>query len=168
MNKNTGIFHRLALIASVFMANFAIDRITKIVAATFLKGKPAIHLLNDLIILKYTENNGAFLSMGADWPAFFKYSLLLGIPGALCIAGLGYCLFARQGTLRMAILVTIIAGGISNLIDRLLYDFNVIDFLNFGIGNLRTGILNVADLSITFGAIALVALELKENKTPQK
>ncbi|HNY22385.1 MAG TPA: signal peptidase II [Treponemataceae bacterium] len=165
MNKAQGIFRRLALVLGVFAANFAVDRVTKILAAAFLKGKPAIRFLNDLMILKYAENNGAFLSMGAEWPPLLKYSLLLGIPIILCLAGLAYCLFARQNALRIGLLVTIIAGGISNLIDRLLFDFNVVDFLNFGIGNLRTGILNVADLSITFGAIALVLVEMRAGKT---
>jgi signal peptidase II len=164
MTTTHGVLRRLALVFGIFAANFAIDRVTKIVAAAYLKGQPAIRFLNDLIVLKYTENNGAFLSMGADWPPMLKYSLLLGIPIILCLAGLAYCLLARQDALRISLLVTIIAGGISNLLDRLLYGFNVVDFLNFGIGNLRTGILNVADLSITFGAIALVLVEMRAGK----
>jgi signal peptidase II len=60
--------------------------------------------------------------------------------------------------------MSIISGGIGNLVDRLLNKFSVIDFLNFGIGSLRTGILNVADLSITFGAIALVIYEIVSNR----
>jgi lipoprotein signal peptidase len=36
--------------------------------------------------------------------------------------------------------------------------------MNFGIGTLRTGVLNVADLSITFGAIGLVIHELKGSR----
>ena len=32
--------------------------------------------------------------------------------------------------------------------------------MNFGIGNLRTGILNVADLSITFGVIIFIIYDL--------
>lgn len=164
MSATHGLFRRLALVIGVFAANFAVDRVTKVLAAEFLKGKPAQRFLNDVIILKYAENNGAFLSMGADWPPLFKYSLLLGIPILLCLAGLAYCLFANQDALRIGLLVTIIAGGISNLLDRLLFGFNVVDFLNFGIGNLRTGILNVADLSITFGAIALVLVEMRATR----
>jgi len=34
------------------------------------------------------------------------------------------------------------------------------DFMNVGIGPLRTGIFNVADMAITFGGIALIALPL--------
>ena len=52
-------------------------------------------------------------------------------------------------------MVTIIGGGLGNLIDRLSNDFRVVDFINFGIGNVRTGILNVADMSVTFGVIFL-------------
>ena len=47
-------------------------------------------------------------------------------------------------------------GGLSNLIDRASRQGRVVDFLNFGIGNLRTGILNVADIFITFGALYVV------------
>ena len=32
--------------------------------------------------------------------------------------------------------------------------------MNFGIGNLRTGILNVADLSITFGVIIFIIYDI--------
>ena len=55
---------------------------------------------------------------------------------------------------------SVIAGGLGNLLDRLFNGFRVIDFMNFGIGNLRTGILNVADLSITFGVIIFIIYDL--------
>jgi len=44
-----------------------------------------------------------------------------------------------------------VAGGASNLIDRVTYGM-VIDFMNVGIGSLRTGIFNVADMAIMLGA----------------
>jgi signal peptidase II len=61
----------------------------------------------------------------------------------------------QMGTLQLVGAVSLIAGGASNLVDRFLYDGRVVDFLNFGIGNLRTGILNIADLSIVGGVIVL-------------
>jgi lipoprotein signal peptidase len=36
--------------------------------------------------------------------------------------------------------------------------------MNFGIGSLRTGVLNVADLSITFGAIGLLIYEARRGR----
>jgi signal peptidase II len=66
-------------------------------------------------------------------------------------------LFARRlSTARFVALALIAGGGISNLIDRLLYDGRVTDFLNVGIGALRTGIFNLADMVILAGALLLV------------
>ena len=45
----------------------------------------------------------------------------------------------------------IVSGGASNLIDRVITG-SVIDFLNVGIGPLRTGIFNAADVGIMVGA----------------
>ncbi len=41
------------------------------------------------------------------------------------------------------------AGGISNLIDRMIYEEGVIDFVSIGIGNFRTGIINLTEKYIT-------------------
>jgi signal peptidase II len=51
--------------------------------------------------------------------------------------------------------VLIAAGGIGNLVDRIAYG-EVRDFLNFGIGRLRTGIMNLADLYILAALILIV------------
>jgi signal peptidase II len=48
------------------------------------------------------------------------------------------------------------ASGIGNLIDRLLFDGRVTDFLNLGIGGLRTGIFNIADVVGLLGFIVLL------------
>lgn len=53
----------------------------------------------------------------------------------------------------------VLSGGIGNLLDRLLHDGGVIDFMNVGIGSLRTGIFNVADVCITIG-VSLLVLEV--------
>jgi signal peptidase II len=49
------------------------------------------------------------------------------------------------------------AGGVSNLADRVARGGRVVDFLNVGVGPLRTGIFNVADMAIMLG-VALVLL----------
>ena len=55
------------------------------------------------------------------------------------------------------------AGGASNLVDRIAYG-SVIDFMNLGIGSLRTGIFNVADMAIMLGA-GILALEGWRSRT---
>jgi signal peptidase II len=49
-----------------------------------------------------------------------------------------------------------VAGGASNWVDRLVTG-SVIDFINIGIGPLRTGIFNVADVAIMTGVALIVA-----------
>ncbi len=147
-----------------FLINISFDRITKILAVMFLKGSNPTSFLNGLVVLRYTENPGSFLSLGAGWPEGIKFIFLLGIPLAVCVFGLVYCLVKEEDMLRVVLIVTIVAGGAGNLLDRMVNHFLVTDFLNFGIGGFRTGILNVADLSVTFGVIMLCLYELKKEK----
>lgn len=60
----------------------------------------------------------------------------------------------------------LLAGGLGNLIDRLAHDGLVIDFINLGVGPLRTGIFNVADVAITGGGLALLALSWRRAGQP--
>jgi signal peptidase II len=140
----------------MFSINFFLDRFTKILAVRFLRGRGPFRYLHNLIVIYYAENEGAFLSLGSNWNIYIKYFVLLVVPVIVCIAALGYLMFRERHLRRIIIIGSIAGGGLSNLADRLFNDFRVIDFLNFGIGGLRTGILNVADLSVTFGAALLV------------
>jgi len=46
---------------------------------------------------------------------------------------------------------------VGNLIDRVIYGGAVVDFVSVGLGGLRTGIFNLADVAITTGVV-LVAI----------
>ena len=73
--------------------------------------------------------------------------------------------FAGPSTLG---LVLFVAGGTSNWIDRVIQG-SVVDFLNVGIGPLRTGIFNIADVAIMVGAglVALGALRKDQSREAQ-
>lgn len=47
------------------------------------------------------------------------------------------------------------AGGASNLVDRIVRG-SVIDFMHVGVGPLRTGIFNVADMALLLGIAIFV------------
>jgi signal peptidase II len=72
--------------------------------------------------------------------------------------------FREEKLYRIIAGACIVGGGMGNLIDRIINNFFVIDFLNFGIGSLRTGILNIADISVTFGALFFLFYELRDAK----
>ncbi|MDR2485126.1 MAG: signal peptidase II [Treponema sp.] len=154
----------------LFFANYVLDRVTKYIASVYLKDSEPVRLLKDTILLLYAENTGAFLSLGTHWNIYIKYFVLLIIPLIICIIGLLYVMLKEIKLYRIAIISCIIGGGIGNLVDRLCNEFKVIDFINFGIGRLRTGILNAADLSVTFGAILLMIYEtiIKKEKDQNK
>ena len=82
---------------------------------------------------------------------------LLTVATAVLLIGLTIFLMVQWNTTRLSFIALsfVLAGGIGNVIDRLFHDGRVIDFLNLGLGSLRTGIFNVADVAITGGVILL-------------
>jgi signal peptidase II len=149
----------------IVIANLAIDQFTKKLAREHLQGRETIKVVGSVFVLTYAENEGGFLSMGSSIPEFPRKILLTWLPTAIMAGMLFYLFFSKSlSTKQLICLATILGGGISNLIDRFVFDGHVTDFMNFGIGSLRTGILNVADLSITFGAIALLLFSNKKQQ----
>ena len=151
------------IIAACVLINIGEDHFTKQIAVKKLKGKPPVSYFKDFILLTYTENDGAFLSIFSGVNRTAKTIILIIFPVIALAGGTFYIFYTREMSLLEKILAaTIIGGGISNTADRILYG-EVVDFLNFGVGSLRTGILNVADISITFGAGILIIVFLKKS-----
>lgn len=137
------------------------DRVTKHFAVTALAGGPDHSFLADTVRLQYHENPGAFMAAGATWsPAARAAMFQFGNTVFLAFAGF---LAARYRWSRIARcgLILFLAGGLSNLTDRLAIG-SVIDFLNVGIGPVRTGIFNVADVAIMAG-VGMVLWEVLRN-----
>ncbi|TFG85360.1 MAG: signal peptidase II [Spirochaetales bacterium] len=154
------------IIASILgvTANYLADRLTKILALRYLSDGRVISFMKNTVVIALSENEGAFLGLGADWPVAIKYALFLVVPIAACFYGLYYAMFKETDRIRVILISTVVGGGLGNLVDRLFNGFRVVDFLNFGIGSLRTGVLNVADLSVTIGAVLLIVHEYRSGK----
>jgi signal peptidase II len=150
----TRIGLRLVL-AIAIGATIGCDRVTKHMAATTLSEASSRSFLADTFRLEYVENTGAFLGLGADWPLPVRTAVFCVGNGLLLLAVAVVAMrnrWPRRSLIGVAIFV---AGGASNLLDRITYGM-VIDFMNVGIGPLRTGIFNVADMAIMLGAGILV------------
>jgi signal peptidase II len=149
------VFGQLALVFAVVIT-IGCDRVTKHVATTTLAGSADRSYLGDTLRVVYAENKGGFLSIGADLPQPMRTALFT-IATGLALIALGVLVTRSQWNGVAALGVTLfVAGGASNWFDRLAHG-SVVDFLNIGIGPLRTGIFNVADIAITVG-VALFAL----------
>jgi signal peptidase II len=145
---------RLVLLV-VILATMACDRITKQIAADTLASAPTRSYLSDTLRLDYAENTGAFLGIGSNWPPAVRTALFSIGNGVLLLVLTVLTMrlhWQRAASLGLAFFV---AGGLSNLIDRVAYG-KVIDFMNVGIGPVRTGIFNVADVAITIGALLVI------------
>ena len=148
---------RLLLLCLLLTATAGCDRVTKHLALTTLAGHPEQSFLGDTIRFEYHENPGAFLSFGATWRPETQ-RVVFQLANAVFLAGIAVVALRSWSRLAACGLMLIFAGGVSNLIDRVTVG-RVIDFLNVGIGPLRTGIFNVADVAIMAG-IALLVFEL--------
>lgn len=138
------------------------DQFSKNLAEKTLKATPAQAYLGNLFRLQYAENTGAFLSMGAELPQFARTWLFTILSGGLLVALFIYVLTSRNlGKKHVFALSLILGGGSSNLIDRVLNDGRVVDFMNMGIGSLRTGIFNFADVVIMAGMGLIILYSLK-------
>jgi signal peptidase II len=133
------------------------DQVTKEFARTHLASAPPQSFFHDVFRLQYAENAGAFLSVGTTLPEEIRILMFQALVGTGLIALFIWMLRAQAHSHLFSIaLGLILAGGGRNLIDRLLHQGRVIDFMNVGIGPLRTGIFNFADVFITVGGVVLL------------
>ncbi len=148
---------RCRLILPLLFISWALDEVTKRLAVHFLGNNEVHSYWNNVFRLELSENNGAFLSLGSDLPPAMRFWLLTVGLGVSLICLLIYTFRSSSISARtVAGLTLICAGGLSNWLDRLLFSGYVIDFMNVGIGGLRSGIFNVADLLIEAGAILVL------------
>ncbi len=149
---------RALLITGILLACFAADQASKVVARSCLEGAGVYSYLGDTFRLCFAENRGAFLSLGAGLTEQGRNLIFIGGVGAILLILLVYTLVSRSlSRFATVALSLILAGGLSNLYDRVFNHGAVIDFLNLGLGALlRTGIFNVADMFITAGVIMML------------
>ncbi|MDC4227853.1 MAG: signal peptidase II [Candidatus Manganitrophus sp.] len=149
------------LIVTLLLATVGLDRITKVIARDRLESAPPMSLFGGIVRLDYVENPGAFLGLGSglsETTRFWIFSILVG--GFLVGLFLYVLINRRLSVIEVAAFSLILGGGLGNLIDRVLYHY-VIDFLVIGIGRLRTGVFNVADLAITAGVGLLFLRQIR-------
>jgi signal peptidase II len=156
---------RLILILIVLFFCVGCDQATKSIAVSHLPAMETLSYLGDTFRLQLSYNRGAFLSMGDSLPDFLRHSIFTVGACFLLLGAFVFAFSSKSGTFSEILAISLfIAGGIGNLIDRILHNGIVVDFLNVGIGPLRTGIFNVADVAIMGGAVLLFFTSLRKQK----
>ena len=158
-------FIQIIVVAITLLSCVGCDQATKAVAKEYLPRNEVLSFARDTFRLQYAENKGAFLSIGSSFTEQTRGLLFTVGIGAIVFGILGYLLFVPALPHATTVALSLIAGGgLSNLIDRIAYGGYVIDFLNMGLGSLRTGIFNIADVAIMVGAISLILRSLKHER----
>ncbi len=123
------------------------DQLSKLLIRQYMELHESINVIGNVFRLTYVENDGIAFGIGVgDW--------LPVISGLSAIATLiiAYLLYQERNN-HMAIrisLAILLGGAIGNLIDRIVAG-RVIDFFDFGIGQYRFYIFNIADSAVTIG-----------------
>jgi signal peptidase II len=144
---------KLGILATILGVVLTLDRITKVWAEEVLVSR-SMEVLGGLLPLTLAYNKGAAfgMSIGEDSRWFF-------IPVTFVALGLLVVLFRQaeaEDRLRHVSLSLVMAGALGNLYDRIFISEGVVDFLGpVDLGFWHFPIFNVADISITCGAILL-------------
>jgi signal peptidase II len=163
MNEKQGMmarskWMRIGIFCLLSLSLISWDKVSKALAKTHLRDQAVRSYLDDTIRLMYVENTGAAMSFADNLNPVVSF-WVLGILPLLILLGLfAYVVrHASQMTAsRIAAFSLIFSGGVGNILDRLVFDRHVTDFMNIGFRNFRTGIFNFADVWITAGVICLL------------
>ncbi len=138
-----------------FVILVVLDRLTKVWAATQLKGNDGISLIKNILRFQYLENHGAAFGIMQNM------RILLLIITVVILCGL-FFLFVKLGSSRKftparTAIVVLAAGAVGNMADRFLYGY-VVDFIYFELINFP--IFNVADCYVVVAAVVSFLLIL--------
>lgn len=145
---------RVIYIAAIVLLT-VVDQLTKYAAINTVKVNGPYEFLFGLFQFRYVENTGAAFSSFAN-----NKTVLILVSGMLLI-GVLIVLMKRQieSKFANAALVLVAAGGLGNMIDRILNGF-VVDFIEPLF--IDFAVFNFADMCITVGAFMLIGYEIFE------
>lgn len=157
IGKNRNISITILIAVSILL-----DQFSKFLIRQNVDQYSEIKLIGDYFILTNVENSGAFLGMGSDFSPFVKTIFLIILPVIVLICIMIYVYRDKQiDKISLIGFCLIIGGRIGNIYDRILYG-SVTDFLFIDLGGIfKTGIFNIADLSVTTGMILILLMSFK-------
>ena len=153
---------RYLLITTLVFLSIAFDQISKIWVRNNFESYSEKSIIGDVFTLIKVENTGAFLGMGSELSEIPRILLLIILPVIVLISITLYTYIDKSlDKLSIIGFSLIIGGGIANIFDRIVFG-SVTDFLYINLGGIfKTGIFNIADLSVTTGMILILISSFK-------
>ncbi len=152
---------RYGLLIIVLSFFIGCDQLTKEYARRQLSYAPISTRVLGVVHFEYAENPGSFMSLGAGLPEDFRRWIHI-VSAFIVFVGFGL-LFAyayRMDRIRLLGFSLLLAGACGNLVDRFYNNGRVIDFIVLRLGELQTGVFNLADVFILTG-LGVVLLRMK-------
>ncbi len=148
----------------IIISVFLLDRITKVFA---LNRCPCV--VGPLLNIVTVANNGIAFGLFQGRNS----NLVFAILSMAIVSFLYYFAFKKldgksvsSKGIRLGI-TFMIAGALANIVDRLFFGY-VLDILSFHVGLFYFPVFNIADASITFGAIIAIIYSLFDRKLDEK
>ncbi len=126
-----------------------IDQLSKWLAVIFLQGEGTVDVIPYLFNIVYVENRGA------AWGMFSEQRWVFILVSSVAIIALLAFLFIERPKNKLLLwsLFLILAGGVGNMIDRILLGY-VVDFIEFAFMDFP--VFNIADSCVCIGAALLI------------
>ena len=145
---------KFTVFASIIPTVLILDFITKRWALTALDAGNRLEILGGWVPLTLAFNRGAAfgISVGEDSRWFFVPITILALVLLLVLLRQA----EKRDWLRLVSISMVVAGALGNLYDRVRWSRGVVDFIGpIDLGLMDWPIFNVADMSITGGAVLL-------------
>ena len=149
VNKKGKLSKEVILLISIVVAIILVDQITKI----WIRSSNEIDVISGVLTFKISENNKSAYGIGSNSKAMYFATNLVSL-------GEIFKFISTQNEFvdkKLKVFLSfILAGGISNVIDKLIQGY-VTEFIDFSqIVNLP--VINIADLFILIGWVAIAAI----------
>ncbi|MEM6686917.1 MAG: signal peptidase II, partial [Bacteroidota bacterium] len=157
---------RMLFIFGLILLNVGCDQVSKSVARTHIDATERISVIGEYVVLMKTENKGAFLGFLSTMENPILKAIFLIIVPVTVLFFILRMIIVTKDLDRFAVigLCCIIGGGIGNLYDRILYQ-SVTDFMYIDLGGIfKTGIFNMADVSVMLGTALLIISFIKRKE----
>lgn len=162
IKKETWI--KFIIYVSIVVLGFGLDRLSKILVVdnleiNVLKQKT---IIPNFLYFAYVENTG-----GA-WSILDNATWLLAIFSTCAVIGITYYMFKKQLNLHYFICCAlIVAGGLGNLFDRVIYGA-VVDFIESYPLGYSFPIFNIADIFVVIGSFYMIGYMFYEDHKNKK
>jgi len=158
---------KIALYVGMVGGVIILDQLTKAVVLRTLRPYSPVEVLGDFFRLTFIYNTGAAFGLHLGDASRWVFM-------ALAAVAVVVLWFMFRGTrwvdrARLVAIASVTGGAVGNVIDRVRSSRGVVDFLDFGVGDWRWPVFNVADIAVTVGALLLAfSLWREEQKQEQE